>query len=149
MHTDLDNPEWAIKYLAIYDKIKFARFSSLGGNGYADKYTGLGDYNLIDWNKNYPINYFYAKGADEFEVHYDMDIKEARTFALTLLYMQLGIGLYPALMPVERIDETQNNRPIYEPWLIWGFYKFLWNKKTDDKDEDLPIPLFDLSPSWA
>lgn len=68
---------------------------------------------------------------------------------LWLLYMQLGIGLYPDLMPVLRYDETQNNRPIYEPWLIWGFYKFLWNKKTNDWGDDEIPPLFDLSPSFA
>lgn len=147
---DLDNPEWAIKYLAIYDRIGFARFSSLGGNGYSDNYTGMGDYNIINWDKNYPTNYFYDKGTNEFEVHYEMDIKEAKMFGmLTLLYMQLGIGMYPDLMPVLRYDETQNNRPIYEPWLIWGFYKFLWNKKTNDWGDDEIPPLFDLSPSFA
>lgn len=68
---------------------------------------------------------------------------------LWLLYMQLGIGLYPDLMPIQRYDETQNNRPIYEPWLIWGFYKFLWNKKTNDWGDDEIPPLFDLSPCFA
>ena len=68
---------------------------------------------------------------------------------LFLLYMQLGIGLYPDLMPVQRYGETQNNRPIYEPWLIWGFYKFLWNKRTNDWGDDEIPPLFDLSPSFA
>ena len=79
-----------------------------------------------------------------------MDIKEAKMFGvMTLLYMQLGIGLYPDLMPIQRYDETQNNRPIYEPWLIWGFYKFLWNKKTNDWGDDEIPPVFDLSPAWA
>jgi len=82
------------------------------------------------------------------------EIKKFKRFTffkeyINFLYMQLGIGLYPALMPIQRYDETQNNRPVYEPWLIWGFYKFLWNKKTTDWDDDIDIPLFDLSPLWG
>lgn len=83
-----------------------------------------------------------------------LEVKRFKRFTffaeqIYLLYMQLGIGLYPDLMPIQRYDETQNNRPIYEPWLIWGFYKFLWNKKTNDWGDDEIPPLFDLSPAWA
>lgn len=83
-----------------------------------------------------------------------LEVKRFKKFTffaekLWLLYMQLGIGLYPDLMPIQRYNETQNNRPIYEPWLIWGFYRFLWNKKTTDWGDDFEIPLFDLSPNFS
>lgn len=83
-----------------------------------------------------------------------IEIKRFKRFTyftenIWLLYMQLTIGMYPDLMPIERYDETQNNRPIYEPWLIWGFYKFVWLKHTEDDDDTITIPLFDLSPVFA
>lgn len=83
-----------------------------------------------------------------------IEIKKFKRFTyfaehIWLLYMQLAIGMYPELMPVERYDETQNNRPIYEPWLIWGFYNFVWSKHSEDDDDTITIPLFDLSPMFA
>ena len=51
-------------------------------------------------------------------------------------------------MSVVRPDESQVNRPVYEPWLIWGFFQFLANR-TIDLDDFYPIPVFDLSPWWA
>lgn len=59
-----------------------------------------------------------------------------------------ALSMYPDLMPVERAGETQNNRPIYEPWLIWGFLKFIYNQYTHDDDYE-NIPVFDLSPRYS
>lgn len=157
---DIDNPSWAIKYLAFFNsgngKDKGIEWGGTNSDLienkvlHIDTISALGDYNAINWVKNCPNNYFYSKGLHELEVHYDMDIKDARMFGMfSLLYMQLAIGMYPDLMPIERYDETQNNRPIYEPWLIWGFYKFVWLKHTEDDDDTITIPLFDLSPMFA
>ena len=285
--NDEDNPEYNIKYLSIYDKSSYwlptndlleidssdNNYKDKTINGIFDLLFGLGDFSGIDWNKNYPTNYFYLRDLFPIEVksvpediskvepfdpnkhykpgdytrednvlykvlgdsrpeedfttnpfvyrikdtsrifklevgrhYYNGDIIEyeldgktyyylvINEFTLTeemmheieeqgidylvregyvvkidillleisrfkkfsffaenlyLLYMQLGIGLYPALLPVQRYDETQNNRPIYEPWLIWGFFKFLWDKKTNDYGGDsINIPVFDLSPSF-
>lgn len=62
------------------------------------------------------------------------------------LFPDMPITLYPKYMPVERAGETHNNRPVYEPWLIWpfGFIVTYW---TMDDDEEM-IPVFDLSPRW-
>lgn len=62
------------------------------------------------------------------------------------LFPDMPITLYPKYMPVERAGETHNNRPVYEPWLIWpfGFVVTYW---TYDDDEEM-IPVFDLSPRW-
>ena len=59
----------------------------------------------------------------------------------------LAFGLYPNLMPIDRGGETQNNRPVYEPWLI-VMEKFLFPYITDDTEDDFAIPIFDLSPDF-
>lgn len=59
----------------------------------------------------------------------------------------LALSLFPALMPIEKVDETRNNRPIYEPFLIWGFFKLIVNKISFD-DLKTYLEVFDLSPNW-
>ena len=59
------------------------------------------------------------------------------------------MSMYPELMPILLNTETINNRPVYEPWMIWGLYKFIWNKKNTDVTDDFVIPIFDLSPIWG
>lgn len=272
---DVDNPEMNLKYLALFDEMqRWTQWGSLTMRSYdSGSLTGIGDYNIIDWNRNCPTNYFYMKGLYELQatgipdditkvptfdptkcydtgdyvrgnteltsyilykvmsntcqnidgdtcsvdpysfiytikntsrifdlevgkryyvndiirilneetndyIYYLVDtefvlndfsidsihttkictllieikrFKRFRFFAekINILYMQLALGLYPDLMPIQKYDETQNNRPVYEPWLIWGFYKFVWSKKTSDWGDDIDIPLFDLSPSWS
>lgn len=57
--------------------------------------------------------------------------------------------IYPELYGVERIGETHNNRPVYEPWLIWGVFKFLFLHREIVDDDTPPIPVFDLSPNFS
>lgn len=57
-------------------------------------------------------------------------------------------GLYPKLNKVVRDGELQNNRPIYEPWLIWDGFIFVSRFTTDNYDK-YPIDILDLSPNWA
>lgn len=68
---------------------------------------------------------------------------------LTITLAELSMCLYQMLLPVERVGEVNNNRPVYEPWLVWGFYKLIYSKGT--KAEDVPIvyPIFDLSPVYG
>lgn len=151
--NDEDNPSWNIKYLAnYYDKYLYLIQGFLDVSSSWNLRKDLSAVYLydIDYKDLRPSNYFYNKVFYEFSAKKKLSIKEARLFgAMSLLYMQLGIGLYPDLMPIQREGETQNNRPVYEPWLIWGVLKFLYNKRTVDWDEDVPIPYFDLSPAWA
>ena len=61
-----------------------------------------------------------------------------------------SMTLFSMLQPIIRDGETQNNRPIYEPWMIWGFYKFIYSKATEDIVDNLhEVPSWDLSPSWG
>lgn len=70
----------------------------------------------------------------------------------------LGLTMYSMLEPILRPGETQNNRPIYEPWLIWGVFRFLGNHEYggggpgypwDDVDSPKIDVLGDLSPNWS
>lgn len=60
---------------------------------------------------------------------------------------ETGNGMYPMLNPIKRAGETQNNRPIYEPWLIYGFYNNVSRISHDDVDR-YDINLLDLSPNY-
>lgn len=61
---------------------------------------------------------------------------------------ETGNGLYPMLNPIKRKGETQNNRPIYEPWLIYGFFNNVSRISHDDLDK-YDLWLLDLSPNYA
>ena len=61
-----------------------------------------------------------------------------------------SLTLYQMLQPVIRDGETQNNRPIYEPWMIWGFYNFIHSSVVNDIVDYLhEVPTWDLSPNWG
>ena len=59
----------------------------------------------------------------------------------------LALSMFPQLLPVENDGETLNNRVLYEPFLIWGFYKILVNKYNFDELK-IYLDVFDLSPNW-
>lgn len=74
----------------------------------------------------------------------------------SLLLAIMGLTMFPMLEPILRNDETQNNRPLYEPWLIWGVMKYLGNHEFGGPfypwdDEDTPnIDVLDgISPNWS
>lgn len=64
------------------------------------------------------------------------------------LIPNLSISLFPQLQRIIRPGESHNNRPVYEPWLIWGVFKFIWLKHTNQGDA-FEIDIFDLSPNWS
>lgn len=81
-------------------------------------------------------------------------IKEKVFVATELLVNWLipmwSLTLYQMLQPVIRDGETQNNRPIYEPWIIWGFYNFIHSSVVNDIVDYLhEVPTWDLSPNWG
>jgi hypothetical protein len=107
----------------------------------------------IDMNKIMPTSRVYG---DSFIPSYA--VKVPITFRAQLLEYRmvlaiLGLTMFPMLESILRPDEEQNNRPIYEPWLIWGVYKFLGNHEYDWPwdDEDAPnIDVLDgISPNWS
>lgn len=116
------------------------------GNGYGT----LGYFWDMDWSKNLPSNDVYVP-TDVVPINPDDDTDRkmfANLLTFDILLPFFATTLYPDLMPVIKDGETQNNRPIYEPWLIWGFLKFLYNYRTSDFEDDFEIPIFDLSPRY-
>ena len=76
-----------------------------------------------------------------------------RTYKLKLLLLSMlcpkvSDSIVPMYQKVVRPGEANNNRPVYEPWLIWGVLKFIWLKRSSN-DDDMEIDVFDLSPTWA
>ena len=72
----------------------------------------------------------------------------AKPLSLTWLLSEYSTSLYPALEPLQRPDVGINNRPVYEPWLIYGKYKFVIAGHGEHWNDDITISLYDLSPSW-
>ena len=60
-----------------------------------------------------------------------------------------SINFFPRLLPIINSYETSNNRPTYEPWMIWGLYDFIYPKHWDDGKDDFILDVFDLSPNWS
>lgn len=66
----------------------------------------------------------------------------------TMLCSKISDSVVPKYQKIIRPEESHNNRPVYEPWLIWGVLKFLWLHRSEEED-DYEIPVFDLSPNWS
>lgn len=89
---------------------------------------------------------------DAFEVFDFKFIKpkyRAQALKWSFLLPMMSRCIYPELFGVERIGENHNNRPVYEPWLIWGVFKFLFLHRDDNDDGTPDIEVFDLSPNWS
>lgn len=67
---------------------------------------------------------------------------------INFLLPEWSKSLYPKLMPIQKADEFINNRPVYEPWVIWGKYKILVTGDRNTDNDDIGIAVWDLSPSW-
>jgi len=60
-----------------------------------------------------------------------------------------SMNFFPNLLPIVNSYENNNNRPTYEPWMIWGLYDFIYPKHWDDGKDDFILDVFDLSPNWS
>lgn len=67
---------------------------------------------------------------------------------ISILLPFWSISIYPELMPIKMTGETINNRPVYEPWMIWQIM-FITSRNTTDELNDHEVVAFDLSPTWA
>lgn len=67
----------------------------------------------------------------------------------SMLLPKYSKSLYPMLMPILKDGEVINNRPVYEIWMIWGFYKYLTSSYTTNESNDHEVLSFDLSPNWS
>lgn len=84
-----------------------------------------------------------------FDLRYIKPRYRAQALKWSLLLPLMSRCIYPELYGTEKIGETHNNRPVYEPWLIWGVFKILFLNRDNIDDDTPPIPVFDLSPNWS
>ncbi|WP_110955221.1 hypothetical protein [Anaerosinus massiliensis] len=110
----------------------------------------------ISFKINYPQIYI---AEDNLIVNDVKKIKQGFINNMTNLIVLAIITdlLYPHLQPILRNEETMNNRPVYEPWMIWyimtNFFIF-----PDDEGQDPHNPgddegndpnVIGLSPNWG
>lgn len=113
-------------------------------------FNKYGETTYLLQTRQLPSNYLYL--SDAYTPFTIVDTKKklkVTQVKLSITLAELSICLYQMLLPIDRVGEVNNNRPVYEPWLVWGFYKLIYSKGT--KAEDVPIiyPIFDLSPIYG
>ena len=94
------------------------------------------------------INKLYGHHIKAMDAKHNKPIFKGKALQYHILLPMLSITLFPWLCPVLRQDEFLNNRPVYEPWLIWGVYKFLTLKRDEEENENIPDVL-ELSPNFS
>lgn len=140
---------WTLKYLAYTDNfvIQKGTVTSLVARKYLlDSFVFDG----FNYNKLYPNNDFYTDTYEFEKIAKLVDKQYISTMMMySLLLPNLSKSIYPALQPINGTMDTNNNKPLYYPWLIWGIYEILINYKSgDDIDPSFEIIPFDLSPNW-
>lgn len=148
--TDSDNPTWNIKYIENIDE---------GEKIIIDDTLKVKEPETSEGFMLSGINYEGLKINNNF-YHTTGDIDKTGTLTVwehdgkmltySILLPLLSVSLFPELLPIINHGEVLNNRPLYEPWLIWGIYGIISSKITTDIDtEDFEVFPFDLSPWWA
>lgn len=94
------------------------------------------------------INKLYGHHIKARDAKHNKPIFKGKALQFHILLPLLSITLFPWLCPILRQDEFLNNRPVYEPWLIWGVYKFLTLKRDEEENEIIPDTL-ELSPNFS
>ena len=97
-----------------------------------------------------PNNYFYIGGryTDIGSTLVKKDFNLVKQSYEDILLPKYSLSLYPELQSIQRPGETINNRPVYEPWMLYGINLVYGNNSTDIEDDRISAPLFDLSPLW-
>lgn len=111
------------------------------GIAYNDKCTGSGGYSYDNDDSGDGNNNPTPHNKDRVKGH--VVIPGGASF--TMLYFMLSHCMYPRLNTTIRLDETNNNRPVYEPWLIWGVFKFLFLHREEVDDDEYEIDVFDYN----
>ena len=107
------------------------------------------NYSSLENKKAKATSCVYDDSFDVIDAKHKKQLFRAYSIRLHMLYSTLLMSLLPSLQPTQRVDETHNNRPVYEPWLIYGLYRFLYNRRYITDEDTYPIDIMDLSPNWA
>ena len=175
--TDEDNPTWEIKHLANLDYYGFFGNnlfgepdgepydpnnpwepsnpgSGIGGSPMPFRYNpidaeGIRILNAINWDKLQVENNWYAEGLYRL-IAFNVGLPAyGHVIKYPWIILPLiSMGLYPLLNNLQLPESVYNNRPVYEPWLIWKILKFINTGYTKDIFVEFPVPVFDLSPRF-
>lgn len=149
--TDPDNPSWIYKHLAnsIAMPIDSDSVYNCDIKIYKMYEYSIRPKNMMKTTKVTGTNMFYVDGYNLLTPNIVNKNKFMTKLNLgVMLLCLLSISLYQGKLPVIRDGETDNNRPLYEPWTLY-LYEYLVNRYIFDIDNEYPIPVFDLSPSWG
>lgn len=103
----------------------------------------------ITENKAVNTNKIYDDLFMPFNVNFVKPLYKAKALQWSMLYFMLSKCMYPKMNITIRQGESHNNRPVYEPWLIWGVFKFLFLHREEVDDNEYEIDVFDLSPNYS
>lgn len=149
-----DDPSFS-NYLATDKRIAEIEDGYLGGElpvirkiDVLEKPTSVGHFEISDKSITQETK-VYDDSFKVFDLNFVKPRYRAQALKWSFLLPLMTRCIYPELYGVERVGETHNNRPVYEPWLIWGVFKFLFLHRETVDDDTPPIEIFDLSPNWS
>lgn len=149
---DIDNSTWHIPVymLGIYDYfVYYDIYVEYISKGYdLGILHSLVNRDRINFDSNYPTEYFYKDIHTAFSSFILSEIKWGFSEELEYLLPRLSKDMFPRRQPIVKVDEVNNGRPVYEPWLIYGLEWTLPGITVDIIDE-YEVPVFDLSPWWG
>ena len=112
-----------------------------------NKFEGINNHDIIkEMVAEYP---FYCDGFNFTQTQIQKIYQNATMFETLFILPLFSLSLFPAFLPIDKEDETRNNRPVYEPFMIWGYFEFIRNKAVFDKIDRYAVDVFDLSPNWG
>lgn len=117
---------------------------------YTDKHFGTIPISYLVHKNN---NVYSANYNTEFAIHVPKEFI-IRELEVSLLFSVFNRTMHPYYEPIERLGETHNNRPVYEPWLICNLFAKLFESANggfdDEEIDDYPVPTLDfISPNWS
>ena len=113
-----------------------------------EKPTSVGHFEISD-KKVIQETKVYDDSFNVFDLEFVKPRYRAQALKWSFLLPLMTRCIYPELYGIERVGETHNNRPVYEPWLIWGVFKLLFLHRDTVDDDTPPISVFDLSPNFS
>lgn len=152
--SDSDNPVTGGVFYHLHKFIDIAKGLS-DGDGEEHGY-GVGTVkgivsSLVDYSNININNCMYNEVPPSLEcIIPDWNIYGVRHDYDTMIIPLLSMNLFPALLPIQVVSQQTNNRPVYEPWIVWKTLDFTTSAVVIDPNlTDLEAFTFDLSPWWS
>ena len=88
---------------------------------------------------DFPVEYNLFENAETFTAEWQRTDRDAllRLFGIYLFWANATASLF--------LGDEYENKPCYEPWMLWQMWKWLQKFKFDD----IADVIFDLAPNWG